>query len=157
MRLGKEKMILGLPWLRAHNPEVNWVTGEVKMSRCPEKCSLCREEVCEERKEARKEAQRIRACRMGPFPKTTVEEVDDEGDDLAGEEEEEAPEEEQEEKETVEDGDRIFMTAIKPEEQHIRATGNFSQQLAEAFHCNSETKSFRDASGLPTRLSRCVR
>ena len=40
-RLGKEKMILGLPWLRAHNPEINWATGEVKMSRCPEKCGLC--------------------------------------------------------------------------------------------------------------------
>src|SRR5215475_9521956 len=40
-RLGKEKLILGLPWLKEHNPEINWVTEEVKMSRCPEKCSLC--------------------------------------------------------------------------------------------------------------------
>jgi len=33
--LGRTKMILGMPWLAAHNPEINWETGEVKMSRCP--------------------------------------------------------------------------------------------------------------------------
>src|SRR5277367_2155090 len=33
--LGKQKVILGHSWLRKHNPEINWTTGEVKMSRCP--------------------------------------------------------------------------------------------------------------------------
>jgi len=33
--LGRTKMILGMPWLAAHNPEINWEMGEVKMSRCP--------------------------------------------------------------------------------------------------------------------------
>jgi len=33
--LGKTEMILGMPWLAAHNPEINWETGEVKMTRCP--------------------------------------------------------------------------------------------------------------------------
>jgi len=33
--LGKMKVILGMPWLAAHNPEINWETGEVKMTRCP--------------------------------------------------------------------------------------------------------------------------
>jgi len=23
-----------MPWLAAHNPEINWETGEVKMTRC---------------------------------------------------------------------------------------------------------------------------
>jgi len=32
--LGRTKMILGMPWLAAYNPEINWETGEVKMSRC---------------------------------------------------------------------------------------------------------------------------
>ncbi|EEB88780.1 hypothetical protein MPER_13203 [Moniliophthora perniciosa FA553] len=27
--LGKEKLILGLPWLQNHNPNIDWVTGEV--------------------------------------------------------------------------------------------------------------------------------
>ena len=37
--LGRTKIILGMPWLAAHNPEINWETGEVKMSRCPPWCS----------------------------------------------------------------------------------------------------------------------
>ena len=31
-------MILGMPWLARHNPEINWKTEEVKMTRCPEEC-----------------------------------------------------------------------------------------------------------------------
>jgi hypothetical protein len=26
-RLGNQKVILGLPWLRKHNPEINWKEG----------------------------------------------------------------------------------------------------------------------------------
>jgi len=33
--LGKSAVILGHPWLWKHNPEINWQTGKVKMSRCP--------------------------------------------------------------------------------------------------------------------------
>jgi len=36
--LGKTEVILGMPWLAAHNPEINWETGEVKMTRCPPLC-----------------------------------------------------------------------------------------------------------------------
>ena len=28
--LGKQKIILGLPWLEEHNPEINWKTGKLK-------------------------------------------------------------------------------------------------------------------------------
>jgi len=31
--LGKTKVILGMPWLAAHNLEINWETGEVKMTK----------------------------------------------------------------------------------------------------------------------------
>ena len=31
-------VILGMPWLERHNPEIDWKTGEVKMTRCPEEC-----------------------------------------------------------------------------------------------------------------------
>ena len=34
----KWKVILGMPWLAHHNPEIDWKTGEVKMTRCPEEC-----------------------------------------------------------------------------------------------------------------------
>jgi len=31
--LGRTEVILGMPWLVAHNPEINWERGEVKMTR----------------------------------------------------------------------------------------------------------------------------
>ena len=36
--LGKTEIILGMLWLAAHNPEINWKTGEVKMIRCLPLC-----------------------------------------------------------------------------------------------------------------------
>jgi len=36
--LGKTEVILGMLWLQAYNPEINWETGEVKMTRCPPLC-----------------------------------------------------------------------------------------------------------------------
>jgi len=36
--LGKTELILGMPWLAAHNPEINWEKGEVKMTCCPPIC-----------------------------------------------------------------------------------------------------------------------
>jgi len=36
--LGKTEVILGIPWLVAYNPEINWETEEVKMTRCPPLC-----------------------------------------------------------------------------------------------------------------------
>jgi len=33
--LGKTEVILGMPWLAAHNPEIDWEKGEIKMTRCP--------------------------------------------------------------------------------------------------------------------------
>jgi len=27
--LGKQRIILGFPWLNKHNPEINWQTGEL--------------------------------------------------------------------------------------------------------------------------------
>ena len=32
--LERTDVILGMPWLQAYNPEINWETGEVKMTRC---------------------------------------------------------------------------------------------------------------------------
>jgi hypothetical protein len=38
--LGKTNVILGQPWLYKHNPEINWKTGEIKFTRCPEDCNV---------------------------------------------------------------------------------------------------------------------
>ena len=32
----KQSVILGMSWLKHYNPEINWKTGEVKMTRCPD-------------------------------------------------------------------------------------------------------------------------
>jgi len=34
----KWMVILGMLWLARYNPEIDWRTGEVKMTRCPEEC-----------------------------------------------------------------------------------------------------------------------
>jgi len=36
--LGKTEVILGMPWLAAHNPEIDWEKGEVEMTCCPPIC-----------------------------------------------------------------------------------------------------------------------
>jgi len=36
--LGRTDVILGMPWLSAHNPEIDWEKGEVKMTRFPPWC-----------------------------------------------------------------------------------------------------------------------
>jgi len=42
--LGKTEVILGMPWLAAHNPEIDWEKGEVKMMRCPPICGKRKQE-----------------------------------------------------------------------------------------------------------------
>ncbi len=34
----KQNLILEMLWLACHNPEINWKTGQVKMTRCPDEC-----------------------------------------------------------------------------------------------------------------------
>jgi len=36
--LEKTEVILGIPWLVAHNPEIDWEKEEVKMTQCPPIC-----------------------------------------------------------------------------------------------------------------------
>jgi len=50
--LEKIELILGMPWLAAHNPEIDWEKGEVKITCCPPICGRRKQEGGEE--EARK-------------------------------------------------------------------------------------------------------
>lgn len=36
--LGEEDVVIGLDWLREHNPEVDWIRGSLRLSRCPDTC-----------------------------------------------------------------------------------------------------------------------
>jgi len=33
--LGRTEVILGMPWLAAHNPEIDWEKRKVELTRCP--------------------------------------------------------------------------------------------------------------------------
>jgi len=51
--LGKTEVILGMLWLVAHNPEIDWEKEEVKMMRCPPICGKRKQ------KERKKEVKKI--------------------------------------------------------------------------------------------------
>ena len=122
--LGKQKLILGHSWLRKHNLEIDWVTGEVKMSRCPPRCcSGCRDEARVERITQKAEIRWTEAVSDGPVL------------ELHTDSEEEEPKEAEE---PIETGDCIFAIGLVPAPAEIQATSSVSQRLAEAFKHNSE-------------------
>ena len=36
--IGSKDMIIGMTWLRSHNPEIDWRTGKITFDHCPPKC-----------------------------------------------------------------------------------------------------------------------
>ena len=50
----------------------------------------------------------------------------------------------------LEEGDRLFTTMIPCEAKFVQAMSNILQRLAEAFHKNSQPKSFHEL--VPTHL-----
>ena len=50
--LGKTEVILEIPWLAVHNPEIDWEKGKVKMTHCPSICGRRKQE--EKEKEVKK-------------------------------------------------------------------------------------------------------
>ena len=114
-QLNVHKLILGHTWLHLHNPEIDWQTQDVRMTRCPAQCGACREEARKEREEQRK----VHACRAGPPPVFVRTEEDAEDGTL-----EEAP---------LEEGDRIYATLLPmAEDPYINTSATTSQRLAEA-------------------------
>jgi len=58
--LGRTEVILGMPWLTAHNPEIDWEKGEIRMTRCP---PLCGKNEKVKRDKEKREAVRRREAR----------------------------------------------------------------------------------------------
>jgi hypothetical protein len=162
-RLGKQSMILGYTWLRIHNPEINWQTKDVKMSRCPTQCLTCRVETKCEAIAHKATISRINACRAGAFP-SMIEELDDQDEAThvnANETEEEvqgeclAFDDDLEfdaDHIEIEEGDRVFMAMVHPvDPQHlVRASSTVSKCLAKASTKNSMPKGFNEI--VPTAL-----
>jgi len=66
--LRRQSMILGYTWLKDHNPEVNWQTGEVQMNRCPPQCEGCHVIRKEQASRKRMETRALNVYRSGPCP-----------------------------------------------------------------------------------------
>jgi predicted aspartyl protease len=75
--LGKQSLILGYNWLHNHNPEINWQTKDVKMSRCPLQCSTCRVEDRCDRMIWKSTTLQINACWSGAFHAMAEEDEDE--------------------------------------------------------------------------------
>jgi hypothetical protein len=119
--IGKQHLILGHSRLWKHNPEIDWISGEVKMSRCSARCcSGCHDELREERKVQKTEIRLIARCSTGPLSAM----MEDDGDDPSALLKED-PE--------LEDGDRLFTADLCHPTAKIRAASTISQRLAEAF------------------------
>jgi len=138
--LGKQNMILGYTWLKDHNPEVDWQTGEVQMNRCPPQCEGCRMIQKEQASQKRMETRALNICRSGPL----LEHAEDS-------EEDETPVRTREIE--YEQGDQLFMTWILPEPtaEDLRAAFTTSQKLAEGAHQSTE------AQREPFILPNCIR
>jgi len=64
--LGKTEVILGMPWLQAHNPEIDWEKGKVKIMRCPSICGqyMGKREMGPETKKRRKGKKEIQGNKI---------------------------------------------------------------------------------------------
>ena len=38
--LGKSNMIISFTWLKKHNLEIDWKTGNIQFTRCPQECNV---------------------------------------------------------------------------------------------------------------------
>lgn len=110
--LGRRAVIVGHTWLKFHNPEINWQTGEVSMTRCPVKCGARQNLSCQ--KQAKRWKSRVRKAQNLP---------------AIAEDSDEAEEEERLNFEH-EDSDRLFIAMLHPREE-VNATSTASQRFAE--------------------------
>ena len=82
----KWSVILGMSWLRCHNPEIDWKTGEVKMTRCPNECGkkwkTRRQMKPGWKKQEEREKKRKPAVKEVKIIKRIIEEKEDEEEDL---------------------------------------------------------------------------
>ena len=125
--LGKQDVILGYTWLQEHNPEVDWTTSQVKMSRCKSQCHTCTVDTQKETLQERKIRHKIHQCQAGPFPQPESDSEKEDGQavlqaNLANT----FPDIE------IHPTDHLFAWCAPEGVYHVRAMGNVSQCLAEA-------------------------
>jgi hypothetical protein len=155
-QLGSQPIILGHNWLVEHNPEIDWKSGELKMSRCPEYCQQialrirANRKTRERSKRARTASQDLSDGLPDRLPSLSgVNLVVEEGNQTEDAEDARlwpgpiyriptpkyTPRPLKYHPNAVEEGDRIFcirtLPIDTPEPLGVNATGSISQQLAE--------------------------
>ena len=137
--LGRIPIVIGHTWLVHHNPEIDWVTGSVTMTRCPDECGIKRIQANRARRARSLKKATLPAAQSQaiPIPKSPTPFVPSTPDrrsnsvvvphtflanpgihmptKIASDD--------------VEEGDRVFAVFIHPEHK-IGATGTISTQLA---------------------------
>jgi len=118
--LGKQSMILGYTWLKDHNPEVNWQTGEVQMNQCPSRCEKCYVIRKEQASRRKTKARAINICRSRPPLEYAKDSEEDETPFWTCEAK-------------YKQGDRLFMTRLLLESTmaDLCTTSMISQKLAK--------------------------
>ena len=76
--LEKTNVILGILWLQAHNPEINWETEEVKITRCP---PLCERNTKLEKGQEAKKGKRVVTLEEEKMVRWAIEDKEDWGRD----------------------------------------------------------------------------
>ena len=127
--LGGDALIIGHPWLVQHNPEINWTTGEIQMSRCPSECRI--RHIQAQRKHRQRYRKRRSTKAKEPVlnrPMLTEEEED---------EELQPHKVHNPDPDIPTTGDRIYTCMMQPDPAYIWASSTVSQRLAEASekHC----------------------
>ena len=151
--LGKQDIILGFTWLQEHNPEINWRTWEVAMSRCPARCHMCQSNAQKERRECQRVEWLTQMCCSGLHPLLSEEESEADSapdpDMIPNSASTPASELRSTFKsesipafnpdvvclgpdDTLTKGDHLLYVDLPPEVEHICASATTSQRLAEA-------------------------
>jgi hypothetical protein len=116
--LGKTDMILGFTWLQHHNPDINWTSGAVHMTRCPPECSTSPAAPTTAVASSKHRLSRQKTASPPPVP--TIQFDEEESQDVWHGD--------------WEDGTRILVGFLPPEGETIRAHGTKSQEFAEKLH-----------------------
>ena len=124
--IGAEDVIIGIDWLKKHNPSVDWKTGELKFTRCPASCG---------RRGMRQRP--VGKIKFGQTERTP--EQDDSTEQVEEDEEEGLGKEDQ-----PESDDQVFEVVSMERTMQIAAGFTRSQQIAEKVLRQEKTRTFEE-------------
>src|SRR3979490_395784 len=124
--LGHLAIILGHTWLTEHNPEVNWSSGEVSMTHCPESCGV------------KPVSKKLSIATVPDIEKDSTAPPDQHTRTIV-----------EEPLYPPEDGDRLFVVFVEDNYEEIGAGSPISQQLAQNASEPTPTRSLEDLVAKP--------